>query len=75
MYVEVGDENSSQDNFLNTYAFSVYTKAYLADILKEQEFVVASSVLIVNRLDDDCVKAALQTILDRIEQYGREVMA
>ncbi len=75
MYVEIGDETSSESNFLSTYAFSVYTKAYLAGMLKEQEFIAARSVIIVSRLDDDCVKAALDSILDEIEQYGREAMA
>lgn len=71
LYVEVGGQDSSINNFDQTYSFQVYTIGYLNDLIGSKNgFLVDRSVIIVEKFDDKLIEQALESIIFDIENFG-----
>ena len=72
-YVEIGGPDSTSDHFEETFAFQIYTLGYLQRVIQREgrRFAVDRSVIIVDRLDDELIREAIESILDYIENLGQ----
>ncbi|MET0514469.1 MAG: hypothetical protein ABW047_03950 [Nitrospiraceae bacterium] len=54
--------------------FKLYTVGYLSQLFREggEEFLIGKSVIIVEKFEDQIVRAAIESILDSIADYGIE---
>ncbi|HEX9757742.1 MAG TPA: hypothetical protein VGB26_08060 [Nitrospiria bacterium] len=74
VYVEVGGEDATTESFDSTFSFQVYTWGYIEKQFqnKKLKYLVAKSVKIVDRFNDAIIRAAIESVLDRIGEYGIE---
>ena len=70
VYVEVGGEGADCEHFEETYAFHVYTRKCVNELLDKDGLLVSPSTIIVDRFDDTSIKCALESVLENIEDYG-----
>jgi len=74
MYVEVGQENSTTNDFSETYKFQVYTVNYVADqFFKKNLPLLERSVLVVAELDDLLILELLSSHVDNLAKLGEAV--
>jgi len=73
VYVEIGDEKSTINNFDETYSLMVYTLNNLKKMIKNKSYLVLKSVIIVDRFDDKTIQRALESVVDNIEEYGIKI--
>jgi hypothetical protein len=74
VYVEVGDRDTTQEHFDSTYAFHVYTVSYLSQLLRSpgKGFLIDRAVIVVERFEDALIRAAIESIIESIADYGIE---
>ncbi|MCA1595261.1 MAG: hypothetical protein LC772_02385 [Chloroflexi bacterium] len=71
MYVEVGDEHSSLNNFLYTYAIQVYTLRYIELAFQSgQHELFGRAVLIVPELTNSVISDFLDANINRLEEWA-----
>lgn len=68
--IEVGDENSSLNDFVSTYSLHVVTLGRLSQHMREDGWVCVQHALVVDRFDDQGILAAVESILPRIEELA-----
>lgn len=73
VYVEVGGEDGTINNFDETFALYVYTPKSLKRHVEEKGYVILKSVIIVDRFDDESIEKALKEILENIEEFGVKI--
>ncbi len=72
VYVEVGDERSTPNNFATTYSFTVCTLEYLRSEMERNPgtFYVSRALIVVAQFTDEAIRPALEWTLPRIEEVG-----
>ena len=74
MYVEIGQETNTINNFSHTYAFQVYTVKYVKNNFFEKHLpLVERSVLIVAELDDVLMREFLNTNISNLDRWGEAI--
>jgi hypothetical protein len=69
VYVEVA-ENGDIHHFDSTYALTVCTVGFLKKFLETHPYYSARSLIVVERFEDQVVRAALEAILPSIEELA-----
>lgn len=72
VYLEVSEAEASIDNFDFTYSIHVYTIGFIRQQLKEKPFFLCRSAIVVDRFEDSIIKAALESILPRIDEIAEK---
>ena len=71
MYVEVGDQNSTENNFLYTYAIQVYTLRYVVEAFRSGEAALfGRSVLIVPDFKHATMAQFLRANVDHLHEWA-----
>jgi hypothetical protein len=72
MEVEVGGPTSTINQFESSYFFYIATPQYLQRVLsaRPEGFCVIRPLIVVERLDSESAERALNSILDRIDEFG-----
>lgn len=73
LYVEIGNENSTINNFEATFAFHVYTKHRVNSLIGKGGYAVFKSAIVVDSFEDSIIEKAIENILEDIEEYGLKV--
>jgi|SRR3989338_3352331 len=70
--VDIGYEG---EKGLSNYAFDVYTLQQLTDDIKsgDAKYLFGRHLLIVEKFDYDLIEKAIESIIDKIEEYGHDV--
>jgi hypothetical protein len=70
-YVEAGDANSHENNFLLTFSVFVATAAFLASRVSDaNKSFFLRNVIVVNRFDDSIIREALYRHLADLENFA-----
>ena|ERR1022692_3758319 len=69
VYVEVA-ENGDIHNFDSTYALTICTIGFLKQHLETHRYYSSRSLIIVDRFEDQVIRAALEAILPRIDELA-----
>lgn len=69
VYVEVA-ENGDIDNFDFTYTLTICTVAFLKQHLETHPYYSSRSLLVVERFEDQVIRAALEAILPSIDELA-----
>ncbi len=75
VYIEIGNENSTTNVFEETFAFHVYTQRRVNSLIEKNRFAMLKAAIVVDRFEDSVIEAAIDTILENIEEYGIKVGA
>ena len=71
MYVERGEPGDSVRSFVDTYAFQVYTFAYVQrEFIEAGRPLICRSVMLVPTLDDDWMRDFLNQHVDTLHEWG-----
>jgi hypothetical protein len=73
VYVEVGGEEATAEQFEETFSLHVYTLGYLDRETRATGTSVVRAGLVVEHFDDRTIERALTTVIDRLEQVGVKV--
>ena len=75
VYVEIGNEKSDINNFEKTYSLHVYTANYIKRLLhlSSNQFIYLHSGVIVEKFEDTTIREVLDTLLDKIDDFGSVV--
>ena len=69
VYVEVA-ENGDIQNFGSTYALTICTVGFLKQHLETHPYFSSRSLIVVERFEDQVIRAALEAILPRIAEFA-----
>ena len=67
VYVEVGSEDGSTNQFDFTYTLTVCTIGFLKEHLRSYPYYAGQSVIVVERFADDLIAEALEKLLPDID--------
>jgi hypothetical protein len=66
VYVEIGEENSTSQNFQGTYSVTICTSRFILQELERHSYFHRTRPIVVDQFEDKLVKTVLELILSSI---------